>query len=170
MPRTRIITAKSTRAKLAELGIQRTESYDRAARIATLSVDGDHGAIWLYLPDNEDLMIGAHKVPSNIVMLDQTRLTNAEKIFLLDLDPNAHPDHPMINGAAGNCRSVMAIPLVDMAVVVGQITIGFDRPAEEVGDEAAEIAALWAEIVVSNLVEHSNIKAMLNDLTAAFSA
>ena len=76
----------------------------------------------------------------------------------------------MINGVAGNCRSVMAIPLVDMAVVVGQIPIGFERPAEEVADEAAEIASLWAEIVMSSLVEHSNIKAMLNDLTAAYSA
>jgi hypothetical protein len=169
MPRTRIITAESTRAKLAELGIQRTESYDRAARIASLSLEGDYGAIWLYLPNDEDLMIGGHKVPTGIKMLSQTRLTNTSKIFLMDLDPVLHADHPMINGTVGKCRSVMAIPLVDMAVVVGQITVGFERPAEEVDDEKADLAALWADIVVSILVEQSNIKGMLNDLTAAYS-
>lgn len=169
MVRSRFITDESTRAKLAALGIQRSVSYDRAARIAAMSLGGDHGAIWLYLPEDEDLVIGGYRVPDGVQMLAQTRLTNTSKVFLMDLDPVLYADHPMINGTSGQCRSVMAVPLVDMAVVVGQITIGFERPAEEVDDELADIAAVWADIVVSILVEQSNIKGMLNDLTAAYS-
>lgn len=169
MPRSRYITRESTREKLVELGVKRSEFYDRAACIATLSAGGDHGAIWLFLPDGVELMVGGYKVPDDVAMLEQTRLTNSSKMSVMVLDPVVHSDHPMVNGEAGKCRSVLAIPLVNKSELFGQITIGFERPADTVSQESLDLGAEWAEIVVQILVDQSNVRSMLNDLTAAYS-